>query len=139
MSHDASARNFATDQSRDLALHTPVQAFLNGTITAEQLETELREYARAFEAHPYKVGVAKIDWQKLPQPRLFAFARAVSRMTHPALDAFYKGELTASQAALKVAPFFVMWPGYGIDPPSATALAQEQTTELLAKIGEYRD
>ena len=130
-------RFLATDPSRDLALHATVQAFLNSTITVDQLETDLRGYAREFEAGPYKVGAAKIDWEKVPQDRMFAFVRAASNITHPTIAAFFEGELTASQAALKVAPFFLMWPGHGIDPPSATALAQEQTEELLAKIREY--
>jgi hypothetical protein len=108
-------------------------------LTANQLETDLRSYAREFEARPYKVGTAKVDWEKVPQDRMFAFAKAVSDITHSPVAAFFKGELTASQAALKVAPFFLMWPGYDMDPPSPTPLAQKQTEELLAKIGEYRD
>lgn len=135
---DVSGQDLATDPSRDLALHTPIRAFLDGALTSDQLETDLREYARAFEARPYKVGGATIDLEKTPQDKLFAFARAVSGLTHPVLAAFFKGELTASQAALKVAPFFLMWPGYGIDPPASTPLARKQTAELLAKIGEYR-
>jgi len=136
---DASGQILMPDPSRDLALHTTVLAFLNSTLTAAQLETDLRSYAREFEARPYKVGDPHIDWSKLPQDVLFAFARVVATITHPAIAAFFKGELTAGQAALKVAPFFLIWPGYGIDPPSPTPLAQKQTEELLAKIVEYRD
>ena len=42
-------------------------SFLNSTITAAQLETDLRSYAREFEARPYKVAGINIDWSKLPQ------------------------------------------------------------------------
>lgn len=125
------------DRARDSGLHAIVRGFLDGTVPANQLDIDLREYARAFEANPYKVDTANIDWEKVPQERMFAFVRAASRITQPSLEAFFKGELSASQAALKIAPFFLMWPGYGMDPPGTDLVSRQRTDELLARIREY--
>jgi hypothetical protein len=133
----AVAQTIQIDRVRDLALHAIVRGFLDGTVPADQLDIDLREYARAFEANPYKVETANIDWEKVPQERMFAFVRATSLITQPSLEAFFKGELSASQAALKIAPFFLMWPGYGIDPPGTDLVSQQRTDEVLARIHEY--
>ncbi len=125
------------DPARDLALHATVRAFLDNTISASQLDTDLREYARAFEARPYKVRPAPIDWKSVPQERTFAFMRATARITAPAQQAFFKGELTAQQAALKMAPFLLIFAGYGIDPPPDDPLARPRIDELLAEIRKY--
>ncbi len=125
------------DRARDFALHAIVRGFLDGTLPANQLDIDLAEYAHAFEADPYKVGTANIDWIKVPQEQIFAFMRGTSRITQPALEAFFKGELSASHAALKIAPFFLMWPGFGIDPPGTDLVSRQRTDELLARIREY--
>jgi hypothetical protein len=125
------------DPARDLALHTTIRGFLDGALPEGQLETELRDFARAFEAHPYKMGTAKIDWEKVPQERLFALVRVTDRITSPAQQAFVKGELTPIQAALKMAPFFLIWPGHGMDTPPDDPILRRRTDELLADIHKF--
>jgi hypothetical protein len=134
---DVSAQILLTNPERDRPLYTAVLAFLNDTISATQLEADLREYARAFEARPYKVGRERIEWMTFPQERLFAVLRIIGTITAPAHEAFTKGELTAAQTAVKVAPFFLIWQGYGIDPPTDDALSRVRTDELVDEIGVY--
>ena len=133
----ASGQELQIDRARDLALHATVRAFLDNTISASQLDADLREYARVFEARPYRVRPAPIEWEKIPQERTFAFMRATARITGPAQQAFLKGELTAEQAALKMAPFFLIFVGYGIDPPPDDPHARLRIDELLMEIGKY--
>jgi hypothetical protein len=83
------------------------------------------------------VGVANIEWDKVPQERLFAFVRVTSGLITPVQQAYFRGELSAAQAAVKMAPFFVMWPGYGIDPPADDPLSRQRTEDLLGKFREY--
>lgn len=128
---DASAQDLRIDSARDLALHGAIQAFLDGSATATELETELRAYAGAFEARPYKVRSALIDWEKVPQERLIAFIRITARITQPTLEAFLKGRMTPVEAARRTAPFFLLWPGYGMDPPDDTPSARARINELL--------
>lgn len=125
------------DAARDRALTTSVRAFLNDTITADQLERELREFARNFEAKPYKMVPAPVAFDAVPQDRLFAFVRIVSRVIGPAQQAFLKGEVTAQQAALKMAPFFLIWGGYGMDAPQDDPGARARIDELLVEIGKW--
>ena len=107
----AAAQEIDADPARDTALHATIRAFLDDVLSPAQLEAQLREYSRAFEIKPYKVGVAEIDWKKIPQERLSAFARVAARITAPTHQAYLKGELTATEAALKMAPFLLMWQG----------------------------
>ena len=127
----------AIDPTRDLALQDTVQAFLDDKLNENQLEAELRSYIEQFEATPYKVRTMKIDWQKVPQESVFAFVKVFSQITDPAMAAFFKGELSAAQAAAKVAPFFLLWPGHGMDPPSADVLSRQRTDELLENIRAF--
>jgi hypothetical protein len=127
----------AVDATRDLALQNTVQAFLDDKLTASQLEAELRSYVGQFEARPYKVCTMKIDWQKLPQESVFAFVKVYSRITGPPIAAFFNGDLSAAQAAAKVAPFFLIWPGHGLDPPGADLPSQQRTNELLESIRAF--
>jgi hypothetical protein len=102
----AAAQTLEIDPARDRAFHALVQAFLDDTVTPEQLDTDLREYVAA-------------------------------RITLPAQQAFFKGELTAAEAAVKMAPFVLIWRGYGMDPPDASPLTRERTQELMREIGEF--
>ena len=124
------------DAARDRALVTPVRAFLNDTITADRLERELREFARAFETKPYKMFPAPIAFDAVAQDRLFSFVRVVSRVIGPSQQAYMKGELTAQQAALKMAPFLLIWGGYGMDAPPNDPVARVRIDELLSEIGK---
>ena len=133
----ASGQGFTIDPARDLALTATIRAFLDDNLTADQLERDLREYAREFEARPYNVGTANIDWEKLAQERLFAFVRVLAAITMPVQQAFLKGELTPAQAALKMAPFFLMWSGYGMDAPPGEQAARARIYELLLEIGKF--
>lgn len=133
----ATGQMLAIDPARDLALQNTVQAFLEDKLTTNQLEAELRNYIQQFEAKPYKVRSMNIDWQKVPQERMFAFAKVSVRITEPPTAAFFRGELTAAQAAVKIAPFFLMWPGYGLDPPNADSRSRQRTDDLLGKIGAF--
>jgi hypothetical protein len=125
------------DPTRDLALQDTVQAFLDDKLTANQLEAELRSYLEQFEMKSYKVRTMKIDWQKAPQERMVAFAKVSARITGPFTAAFFRGELSAAQAALKIAPFFLIWPGYGLDPPGPDSLSWQRTQELLENIRAF--
>jgi hypothetical protein len=133
----ARGQMLSIDPTRDLALQDTVQAFLDDKLTANQLEAELRSYIQQFEARPYKVRTMKIDWEKVPQERMFAFAKVSARITGPPTAAFFRGELTAAQTAVKIAPFFLIWPGYGMDPPGADSLSRQRTDELLEKIRTF--
>jgi hypothetical protein len=133
----AAGQSLHIDAARDLGLQTSIRGFLDGTLSATQLETELREYAREFEARPYKVGVANIEWDKVPRERLFAFLRVMSRLDAPVHEKYFKGELSAAQAAVQIAPFLLMWPGYGMDPPTDDPLSRQRIEDLLAKVREY--
>jgi hypothetical protein len=134
----AVAQQLEADPARDRPFHNAIRAFLDGAMPLEQFEAELRDYARGFETAPYKVDVAKIDWGKVPQDRMVAVARAMSRITNPVLEAYFKGEVSASEAAKKTAPFFLVWPGYGMDPPAADSISRQRTDDLLAGIAQYR-
>ena len=46
----AGGQTIQADPARDLVLHSAVLRFLDGVSTVNQLETDLREYIRAFEA-----------------------------------------------------------------------------------------
>jgi hypothetical protein len=133
----ARGQMLSIDPTRDLALQDTVQAFLDDKLTANQLEAELRSYIEQFEARPYKVRTIKIDWEKVPQERMFAFVKVSARITSPHTAAFFRGELTAAQTAVKIAPFFLIWPGYGMDPPGADSLSRQRTDELLEKIRTF--
>jgi hypothetical protein len=132
----APAQTLEIDPARDRAFHDLVRAFLDDKVTAEQLDTDLREYARQFEARPYKLRTGAIEWETVPQARLFRFAEITARITSSAEQAFFRGELTAAEAALKMAAFFLIWRGYGIEPRDAS-LARERAQELMRKIGEF--
>jgi hypothetical protein len=125
------------DAKRDRPLYTSVLAFLNEKTTANQLEADLREYARAFEARPYKVGRQPIEWMTFPQERLFALLRVIHSVTGSAHEAFTKGKLTAAQTAVRVAPFFLIFEGYGIDPATDDALSRVRADELMDEIQVY--
>ena len=133
----ATGQVLSIDHTRDLALQNTVQTFLDERLTANQLEAELRSYIEQFETRPYKVRTLKIDWQKVPQERMFAFAKVSARITATPTEAFFRGELSAAQAAVKIAPFFLIWPAYGMDPPSADSLSRQLTDELLENIRRF--
>jgi hypothetical protein len=133
----ATGQILSIDPKRDLALQDTVQAFLDDKLTANQLEAELRRYIQQFETRPYRVRSLKIDWLKVPQERMFAFSKVSGRITGPPTAAFFRGELSAAQAALKIAPFFLIWPGYGMDPPNTDSQSRQRTDELLEKIGAF--
>src|SRR5262245_9616685 len=122
------------DSARDLALQHTIQAFFDDKLTANELDAELRNYIQEFEAKPYKVRPLKIDWEKVPLERVLAFVKIYSRITGPPITAFLRGELSAAQAAVKIAPFFLIWPGHGMDPPGADSLSRQRTDELLESI-----
>ena len=117
--------------------YATLSAFLDGTLTASQLETELRAYAREFEARPYRIRPAEIGWDQVPQERQLALVKVCARITGPATEAFFKGELSAAQAAVKIAPLTLIFPGYGIDPPNTGAMSRQRTDELMAEIRAF--
>ena len=135
--YSAIGQVLSIDPTRDLALQNTVQAFLEDKLTPEQLEAELRSSIEQFEARPYKVCSLKIEWEKVPQERQFAFVKATARITQPPIAAFFRGESTAAQAAVKIAPLFLIWPGYGMDPPGADSLSRQRTNELLEAIRSF--
>jgi hypothetical protein len=125
------------DPARDLALQHTIQAFLDDKLLANELDAELRNYMQEFEAKPYKVRSLKIDWDKVSEERTTAFVKVTSRIRQPPIAAFFRGELTAAQAAVKIAPLFLIWPAYGIDPPGADSLSRQRTDELLESIRAF--
>jgi hypothetical protein len=125
-------------RERDRILYARLNEFLEGKLTSDQLEVELRRYGQDFAVQPYRVKSAPIDWQKVPQDRLMRFVELIGRIIAPPQQAFFRGELTATEAAKAVAPFFLLWRGYGMDPPpDADALWHQRADELLRLISEY--
>ena len=125
------------DAGRDRVLETVLRAFIDETISEEQLDRDLREYARAFEARPYKVRPAPIEWEKVPQERLFAFMRAIARIMAPDQRALLNGELTVSQAALKMAPFVLISMGHGMEADPDDPRARIRIDQLLTEIRKF--
>jgi hypothetical protein len=125
----------AADLSRDRMLHVPIQDFFEGLITVERLNSAMDEYAREFETKPYKVGRIAIDLAKVPENQLRAWAQVVlPRLIGPTLQAFIHGTVTPTQAAVKIAPFVLVFGGpYGFDSATGPHLSQE----LTQKISEF--
>jgi hypothetical protein len=129
----------AADRGRDVALQATLRAFLDGTLTASQLETDLRAYAREFEAKPYRIRTANLRLEQVPQERQLALVEVCVRITGPAHAAFFKGELSAARAAMKIAPLTLIFPGFGLDPPNADAVSRQRADELMDAIGTFAD
>jgi len=114
-------------------LHIPIQQFFEGSTTIEQLNSAIDAYARQFEAKPYKVGRITIDLAKVPEDRLRAWEQVVFRLIGPTLRAFKDGTITPAQAAVKVAPFVLVFGGpYGFDRPGPN-----HSEELTQEISEF--
>jgi hypothetical protein len=128
---------FAMANANETDPHHPSQAFLDDKLTTNQLELELRRYMQQFETKPYRVRTLKIDWEAVPRERTFAFAKVSARITGPPAAAFFRGELSAAQAALKIAPFLLIWPGHGIEPTNTDSLSRQRTDELLKQIRAF--
>jgi hypothetical protein len=126
------------DPVRDRVLHIAIQEFVDKTLSSEQLEPRIREYITQFESKPYKIGGARIEWQTVPQEWLYAFTRLLARIVEPTQRAFVQGDLTVSEAALRLAPVFLIWGGYGMDPPpNADVATRQRISELMEKIAEF--
>jgi hypothetical protein len=126
------------DPARDEVLRTAIQAFFEDRITSDQLEQRLREYGGRFEEKPYKVAPAAIDWMKVPQECIFALLRVTSRIIEPTQQAYFNGEVTTAQAAVRIALFFLIWPGHGMDPPKdADPATRQRVEQLMRAIGDY--
>jgi hypothetical protein len=129
-----SGEPLAADPNRDRMLHVPIQEFFEGLATVAQLSVALDEYARQFEAKPYKVGRIGIDLSKVPENRLNTWSEVLLRLIGPTLRAFMDGTITPAQAAVKVAPFLLVFGGpYGFDP----ATGPHQSEELTREISEF--
>ena len=107
-------------------------------LTSEQLEAELQKYTRQFEAQPYKVSASPLNLQQFPQEPIFALMKLVFAVCLPTVVAWSQGQLTTPQAARKIAPFFLMWGGYGLESePGGMSFTREQARELMAEITTF--
>ena len=126
------------DPARDLLLHSPIKQFFEGARTCDELDRELRKFAREFEAKPYKVGKISIDMSKMPEDLIAKYLEVVTRIIGPTLERFTKGDISAADAAIKVAPFVLVFGGaYGFDPqpgedPTWFARSQALTLQISA-------
>jgi hypothetical protein len=68
-----------------------------------------------------------------------ALFEVCARITSPAYAAFFKGELSAAQAAVKIAPLTLIFPGFGLDPPNTDVVARQRADELMDAIGAFAD
>lgn len=130
----------SADANRDRMLHVPIQDFFEGLLSIEQLNSAMDEYAQQFEAKPYKVTRIVIDLAKGSENRLRAWEQVVlPRLIGPTRRAFKNGTITPAQAAVKVAPFLLVFGGpYGFDVRSDAAHDWAQRSEELTKeISEF--
>ena len=95
-----------------------IREFLDGKQTPEELRDGLCDYALRPDIGLQAFIAVKIDWQQVPQERLFAYIEVSSTIIGPALESFFAGQLSVDEAAAQIAPFFVMWEGFGFDPPA---------------------
>ena len=126
------------DASRDRALHVPIQEFLLGNLTDWEFEAQLREYGRQFALKPYKLSRITMDLKKVPSGHLDRYMEVMLRIIVPPLRAFLKGELTAEETAMKVAPFVIIVGSYGFGSEGSDARPDlARLDELTRKISQF--
>jgi hypothetical protein len=139
VTNTVSAQPLEPNADRDQAFHSTIRQFLDNKLTTAQLEVQLRERLRQFEAKPYRVSVAPIERSAIDQERLVAIASVLGALARPTIAAWTKGELTVVQAAVKIAPLFLVWAGYGLEPANGAILlfSERPADELLEEIGKF--
>jgi hypothetical protein len=132
-------RPLEADPVRDRLLQKSIETFFEGAITPDQLDVQLREFARDFEAKPYKVGRSSFDISTVPEETMSKYVNVVTKIIGPPLQRFLKGGLSATEAAIKVAPFLLVLGGaYGFDPNEKDdPIWHARTEELTRRIGEF--
>jgi hypothetical protein len=114
-----------------------VRDFLDGQRTADELSNGLRDYALRPDIGLRAFSAVNIDWEQVQQERLVAFMEVSARITGPTLESFFAGEISVDDAAVQVAPFFLMWHGFGIDAPAdADSSWLERWEQLTQRIVE---
>ena len=133
------AQTLNVDPGRDRALHTHIRVFLADPSNDKLVEAHLRDYLDAFNARPYLVSRLNINWQEVSEQRLQAFLLLIYRLVGAPVEAYFKGELSPTQAAAKVAPLFLILPGIGLgtERPGDQAELQQTATDLLDAIHAY--
>jgi hypothetical protein len=114
-----------------------IREFLDSKQTPEELRDGLYDYARRPDLGLQAFIAVNIDWQRVPQERLFAYLEVSSKIIGPPLGSFFAGQLSVDEAAAQIAPFFLMWGGFGLDPPAdADPKWHERSEALTDKITE---
>jgi hypothetical protein len=110
------------DTVRDEALRQRLQDFVAGTATIKEIEVSLRQFASDFETAPYKMRWSPperpyVDVAALSEEKTKSIFILIARLTLPIQRSYFSGQLGAMEAARKLAPFYFLFPGYGLDPP----------------------
>ena len=137
MMSNTQGESLRLDAERDRVLYSIIQQFLEGQLTSAELKERLQVYGREFEATPYKVRATAINWKAYPE-QFFAYLRVVGELVTPVFIAWSNGELTTTQVARTIAPFFLVMHGYGFETgPGENSLSQEQFRELSREIATF--
>jgi hypothetical protein len=114
-----------------------IREFVDGHLTSDQLSDELRNCAERPELGLRTFRRARIDWGQFPQDCQFQVFQTVNALIDPILKRFFSGQVSAAEAATQVAPYFLLWGAFGIQPPAdANAAWFGRRTELMQKIAE---
>lgn len=108
-----------------------VARFLAAEINGEQLSDNLRRLA---DAEPRAFEIARINWDRIPELQLFEIMRIMCTITRPVLTGFFSGGIDSKEAARQVAPYLLMWAGFGIG--FGIELAHHPTPEWDARRDE---
>jgi hypothetical protein len=122
------------DPIRDDELHGYVRQFFDGTLEENDLELKLRGFGRQFETNPYTLTPLRIPATSMPEGRLRQYFDIVLKIVRPTLAAFSRDELTVTETAVKVAPFFLVLGGWFANAPTDV----KRSRELVEKIREFR-
>ena len=92
-----------------------IWGFLEGRRTAKELSVALRDCALSPDIGLRAFVAVNIDWKQVGMERMLAVAEVIGEITSPVLESFFAGLISADEAAVQVAPFFLMWRGFGLD------------------------
>jgi hypothetical protein len=110
-----------------------IRDFLDGKQTPEELRDGLCGYALRPDIGLHAFTSVNIDWQQLPQERLFAYFEVTSKIIGPTLESFFAGQLSVDDAAVQVAPFLLLGGGFGFEPPPDVDPKWHERSEALTE------
>ncbi len=107
----AKGQELKPDPVRDEALGESLQSFATGNATVGELEAPLRQFAKQFEAQPYKMRWARpdrpyVDMMAIPEGQLKSMMIVIVRLTAPIEKEYFNGHSSASETAKKWRHFF---------------------------------